>query len=242
VLVNGKKGAAGLSIFEAGTKNRVATGDTSRDNPKISTLNPGTYDLQVLYIGSKPETKRRFNGIEIKPGQTEERKAEFGEGKLSVEVLVNGKKGAAGFYIYAAGTKNRIATGDTSRDNPKVRNLNPGNYDVKVFYRNAIPEKEIVLKNIQVVQAQTSEQRVEYQEGILNVKVTSGGQPTRGGLSFFRPGDARRIGTGDAKKPVKMQPGQYEVAVKAYKLEGQPVKQIPFTIQAGQTTNLDVDF
>ena len=242
VLVNGKKGSAGYYIYDAGTTNRVTSSDTSSDNPKIVALNPGTYDLQVVYRGSKPETEQRFNGIEIKAGQTEERKAEFGEGRLSIEVLVNGKKGSAGYYIYDAGTTNRVTSSDTSSDNPKVINLNAGNYDLKVVYRKAIPEREIVLKNIEVSQAQTSKQRVEYQEGILNVKVTSGGQPTRGGLSFFRPGDSRRIATGNAGKPIKMQPGQYEVAVKAYKLKGKPEKRIPFAIQAGQTTNLDVDF
>ncbi len=242
VLVNGKKGAAGFSIFEAGTDNRVATGDTSRDNPRVQKLNPGTYDLQVVYKGSRPETKQQFNAIEIKPGMTEGRKAEFAEGRLSVEVLVNGKKGAAGLAIFEAGTDNRVATGDTSRDNPRVQKLNPGNYDLKIVYHKAIPKKEIPLKNIQIVGDQTTEQRIEYQEGILNVKVTSNGQTTRGGLSFFQPGDSRRIATGDAKKPVKMQPGEYEVVVKAYKLEGQPEKRISFTIQVGQTTNLDVDF
>jgi Ca-activated chloride channel family protein len=242
VLVNGKKGSAGYYVFDAGTTNRVTSGDTSSDNPKIVVLNPGTYDLQVVYKGSKPETKQRFNGIEIKPGRTEERKAEFGEGRLSIEVLVNGKKGSAGYYVFDAGTTNRVTSSDTSSDNPRVINLNAGNYDLKVVYRKAIPEKEIVLKDIEVVQAQTSKQRVEYQEGILNVKVTSGGQSTRGGLSFFRDGESRRFATGNAEKPIKMQPGHYEVVVKAYKLEGKPEKRFPFTIQAGQTTNLDVVF
>ena len=242
VLVNGKKKSTGFYIFDAGTTHRVTSSDTSSDNPKIVKLNPGTYDLQVVYRGSKPETERRFNGIEIKPGQTEERKAEFGEGQLSIEVLVNGKKGSAGYYVFDAGTNNRVTSSDTSSNNPKIINLNAGIYDLKVVYRKAIPEKEIVLKNIEVVQARTLEQRIEYQEGILNVKVTSGGQPTRGGLSFFRVGDSRRIATGDAEKPIRMQPGQYEVVVKAYKLERKPEKRFPFTIQAGQTTNLDVDF
>ena len=242
VLVNGKKKSAGFYVFDAGTTHRVTGSDTSSDNPKIVKLNPGAYDLKVVYRGARPETEQRFDGIEIKPGRTEERTAEFSEGRLSIEVLVNGKKGAAGYYVFDAGTTRRVTSSDTSSHNPKVLNLNPGNYDLKVVYRKAIPEKEIVLKNIEVVQARTSEQRVEYQEGILNVKVTAGGRPTRGGLSFFRTGDTRRIATGNAQKPIKMQPGQYEVVVKAYKLEGKPEKRFPVTIQAGQTTNLDAVF
>jgi Ca-activated chloride channel homolog len=242
VLVNGEKGSAGFSIYEAGTNNRVATGDSSRDNPRVFALNPGTYDLQVIYKGSKPESKRSLTGIVIEAGKSVEKRVEFGEGKLSIEILVNGEKGSAGFSIYEAGTNNRVATGDSSRDNPKVFTLNSGNYDIQVAYRKVIPEKEIVLKNIQVTQGKISEQHVEYQEGILNVNVTSEGQPTPAGLSFFYPGESKRLATGNAGKPAKMQPGQYEVAVKAYKLEGRPEKRIPFTIQVGKTINLDVDF
>ena len=242
VLVNGKKASAGYYVFDAGTTHRVTSSDTSSNNPRVVALNPGIYDLQVVYKGARPETERRFNNIEIKAGQTEERKAEFSEGKLSIEVLVNGKKASAGYYVFDAGTTHRVTSSDTSSNNPRVVKLAPGNYDLKVVYRKAIPEKEYVLKNIEVVQARTSEQRVAYQEGLLAVKVTSGGQPTRGGLSFFRAGDARRIATGNAEKPIKMQPGDYEVVVKAYQLEGKPQKRFPFTIRAGQTTNLDAAF
>jgi len=242
VSVNGLKGSAGLSIYRAGTNNRIATGDTSRDNPKTFTLDPGAYDLEVVYKDSKPESKQRIDGIEIKAGQVSEKRIEFGEGQLSVEVLVNDKKGPAGMYIYEAGTNNRIATGDTSRDNPKVISLNAGNYDLKVVYRKAIPEKEVIIENLQIAQGQTTPQKVTYQEGTLNVKVTSGGSPTRGGLSFYLPGESKRVATGNAGKTIKMQPGQYEVVVKAYKLDGKPEKRVPFTIQTGQSTNLDVNF
>ncbi len=242
VLVNGQKETAGLSLYPAGKKQVLKTGDTSRENPKTFVLTPGTYDLQVVYKKTKPEIERRLNNIEIKAGQVLERRLEFGEGKLSVEVLVNGKKGPAGISIYEAGTSNRIATGDTSRDNPKVLNLNAGNYDLKVVYRKAKPEKEVISKSLQIVQGKTTTQQVEYQEGTLNVNVTSGGSSTRGGLSFYLPGETRRIATGSAGKPIKMQPGQYEVAVKAYKLDGKPEKRVPFTIQIGQSTTLEVNF
>lgn len=242
VLVNGSKGNASLYVYEAGTGKRVTTGDTSRDNPKTFTLLPGVYDLQVVYRKSRPETEHRFDGIEIKAGQTVEKQTQFSEGQLSIEALVNGGKGSAGFYVFEAGTDKRITTGDTSRDNPNVITLNAGHYDIKVVYRKAIPEKEILLKNIEVIQAQTIEKRVDYQEGTLEIQVTSGGNATRGSLTFFHPGESKRFATGNAGKPIKLQPGEYEVAVKAYKLPDKPEKRVSFTIQTGQTTNLTIDF
>lgn len=241
-LVNGEKGSVGMYVFEAGTNQRVATGDTSRDNPRIITLNPGTYDLRVVFKGSNPETEQRADGIEILPGRTVEKQFEFGHGRLSVEALVNGKKGGVGLSIFEAGTNKRIATGDTTRDNPKVLNLNAGSYDVKVAYIKAIPKKEIVLQNVRVNQEQTVEQQVTYEEGLLKVNVTGGGVATQGGLYFFRPRESRRFSNGEAKDIIHMQPGQYEVVVKAYLLEGSPEKRVSFAIQQGQTTTVDVAF
>jgi Ca-activated chloride channel family protein len=242
VLVEGKKDTASLYVYEAGTENRVTTGDTSTDNPKILKLVPGTYDLKVQYIKSKPEREVRFDGIEVKAGETIEKRAEFQEGLLSVEILVNGQKGTAGLHIYQAGTDKRVTTGDTSRDNPKVFTLTPGAYDLKVFYRKAIPETETMVQNVQVVTGQTVEKRLEFQEGFLEVRSTSGGTIAKSDLKFFHPGEKKHFDTGNTGKKIEMLPGSYEVVIRAYKLPDKPEKRVPFTIQAGQTTVLDVDF
>jgi hypothetical protein len=242
VLVNGKKDAAGLYIYQAGTDKRVATGDTSSDNPRVFKLGPGAYDLKVIYRKSKPEREVRFDGIEIKASETVEKKAEFGEGLLSVEVLVNGQKGAAGLYIFDAGTNKRVSTGDTSSDNPRVFKLNPGVYNLKVAYRRAKPETEKVIEGIEIVTAQKVEKRFEFKEGILEVRATSGGKGVKSSLEFFNPGEKRRFATGNGGKKIQMRPGSYEVLVKAYRLPDKPQKRVPFSIQAGQTTVLNVDF
>jgi hypothetical protein len=97
------------------------------------------------------------------------------------------QQGPAGIYIFEAGTNNRSATGDTSRDSPEFTTLNAGNYDPKVLYRKAIPEKEVIVRNLQIVLAQTTTQQVEYQEGTRNVNVTSGGNPTGEACRFICP-------------------------------------------------------
>jgi len=242
VLVNDEKDGAGLYVFHADTKDRVVTSDTSRDNPKIFDLVPGVYDLEVTYRKSKPESQLSFTGIEIQPGQTVEKKAEFGFGELSIEVLVNGDKGSAGLYVFQAGTDNRVTTSDTSSDNPKVFNLNAGAYDLKVAYRKAIPETEVILENLQVVKQQVVAERVEFKEGYLEVQTTSGGQTVKADLKFFRPGEQNRFATGNAAKTIHIQPGDYEVVVRAYGLPGKPEKRLPVSIQAGQTVTLDVEF
>ncbi|NNF99468.1 MAG: VWA domain-containing protein [Desulfobacteraceae bacterium] len=242
VLVNERKGTAGLSIYEAGTNNRIATGDTSRDNPKIIKLVPGTYDLRVTYKKSRPERELRFEGIEITAGKTIEKQADFVEGSVSVEVMVNDRKGTAGLAIYEAGTSKRVATGDTSRDNPKAIKLNPGAYDLKVIYKKAKPETEELIRGFQVVKGQTVEKRLDFQEGILEVRSTSGGTSVKSDLQFFNPGEKRRFATGSGGKTIAMRPGSYEALIRAYKLPGKPEKRVSFTIRVGQTTILDVVF
>jgi Ca-activated chloride channel family protein len=242
VLVNGRKDTAGLYIFEAGTDKGVATGDTSADNPRAFKLVPGTYDLKVVYRKSKPEREIRFDGITVQAGETVEKRAEFGEGLLSVEALVNGRKGTAALYVYEAGTNKRVATGDTSAKNPRVFKLIPGTYNLKVAYRKAKPETETILSGIEIVQGQTVEKQLVFQEGLLEVRSTSGGRSVKSNLQFFQPGIKKRFATGNAGKPIKMVPGDYEVLVRAYKLSEKPEKRVPFSIQAGQTTVLDVTF
>jgi Ca-activated chloride channel family protein len=242
VVVNEKKETASLYVYSAGTDKTVVTGDTSRDNPMIFDLAPGAYDLRVVYRKSKPETVLRYENIQVDAGRTVEKQVAFGQGLLSIEALVNGGKASAGLYVFEAGTSKRVTTGDTSRDNPKVFKLNSGDYDLKVVYRKAIPEKEIMLETIHIVAGQTVAKKVEYEQGFLMVKPTAAGKTTRAGLSFFLPGQNKRIATGNAGKPINMQPGQYDVVVKAYKLKGKPEQRRSFAIQAGQTTTLAVDF
>ena len=196
----------------------------------------------MVYKWAKPEKEVRFDGIEVKAGETVEKRAEFQEGYLSVEVLVNGQKGSAGLYVYQAGTDKRVVSGDTSADNPKVFKLVPGTYDLKVVYKWAKPETEKVIQGIQVLTGQTVEKRLEFQEGILEVRSTSGGKGVKSGLQFFNPGEERRFATGNGGEKIRMRPGSYEVLVKAYALPDKPEKRVSFTIQAGQTTVLDVDF
>ena len=242
VLVNNEKDTAGLYVFEAGTSNRVATGDTSRDNPYRFELDPGVYDLLVVYRRSKPESEIRFDGIEVQPGRVVEKQAAFGHGSLSVEALVNGEKGAVGLYVFQAGTKNRVTTGDTSRDNPKVLQLQAGAYDLRVVYRKATPETEQVFENVQVVADETVEQRAAFEEGILEIRATSGGRTVKANFQLFHAGEKKRFDTENANEKVRMRPGDYEALVRAYKLEGDPKKRVSFSIRQGETTTLNVDF
>jgi Ca-activated chloride channel homolog len=242
VLINGEKGSAGLYVFEAGTNRRVTTGDTSSDNPRVFKLEPGMYDLKVVNRKSKPDTEVLFEDIEIQVGQVVEKRAEFGYGQLSVEAVVNGRKGAVGLYVFQAGTNKRVSTGDTTVDNPKVFKLVSGAYDLKVVHRRARPEAEQVFENVQVVVGETAERRAEFQEGVLVVRPTSGGQTTKAWLQFFHAGEAKRFATDYADKEIRLRPGNYEVIVRAGNLEGKPEKRVSFSIQQGQTTTLDVDF
>lgn len=242
VLVNNEKDTASLYVFEAGTSNRVATGDTSRDNPYQFELDPGVYDLQVVYRKSKPESEIRFDGIEVQPGRVVEKTAGFGHGRLSVEVLVNGQKGSAGLYVFRAGTNKRVTTGDTSRDNPRVFQLNSGAYDLRVVYRKATPETEQVFEGVRVVAGETVERRAEFQEGVLEIRAISGGQTVKANFQLFHAGEKSRFDTENANEKVRMRPGNYEALVRAYKLEGDPKKRVPFSIRQGETTTLNVDF
>ena len=162
VQKEGKPSFAWVYVNEAGTENKVTSADTSADNPLTLHLMPGTYDIVVVDDRVSPPQRVAFPEVTITPASTIEKTADFTEGFLSVEVLVNGEKGTGHLYVYAAGTDNSVDTGDTSVDNPMVFALNAGAYDLKIIYPDATPEKETVLRDIQVVNGQTVVKRVEF--------------------------------------------------------------------------------
>lgn len=115
------------------------------------------------------------------------------------------------------GSSRRVATGDTSRDTPRVISLNAGRYDIKTFYRKTKPEQERSLVNVNIVQGQRTGSQVDYQHGTLSIQATSGGKTTRSSLTFSRPGESRRLATGNGAKLIMMEPESYEVVVRGYK-------------------------
>ena len=150
VQKEGKPSFAWVRVNEAGTENKVTGSDTSSHNPVTLHLVPGTYDVVVTDDRVKPPQKVVFSQVTITPGITIEKTADFSEGSLSVEVLVNGKKDTASLYIFQAGTNKRVATGDTSSDNPMAVKLVPGTYDLKVIYGRSKPNRELGFESIEI--------------------------------------------------------------------------------------------
>lgn len=132
-LKNEKPFVAKIRVYRPGTNSEVASADTSVHNPETIKLLPGVYDVKVIDLWEmEQEPVVSFTGIRIDPSVTIEKTAEFSEGYLKVSALKNAKPFDASVDVYNPQTNRRVASGDTSSENPMTMKLLPGIYDVKV--------------------------------------------------------------------------------------------------------------
>ncbi|MEA1897394.1 MAG: VWA domain-containing protein [Bacteroidota bacterium] len=243
VVKNGKPSFAWISVYKPGTKNKVTNTDTSSNNPGILKLVPGKYDVVALDNKVSPPQKIIFEDIIIKPGETIEKTADFSEGTLSMTSLINGEKRTASYYVYHAGTKDKVDSSDTSRDNPKIIKLAPGTYDLLIRNYKVRPKEEKWFKGIEIKGSQTVKKTAKFKEGVLIVSATSNGKKTKAFLKIFKAGEKKKLDTDYTDKKIRLLPDNYELYINAYKLPGEPKKhRVPVTIKAGETNNLDVSF
>lgn len=131
----GRKAFASYRILDPATGKRIATGDTSADNPDRTTVAPGTYTIVVKSQRVRGNPTVTFENVVVEKGATVSKTAEFQHGHLEVGITKGGEKVTGSIYIYNAGTEKRVDSGDTSADNPDRYTLIPGKYDIVVKYR-----------------------------------------------------------------------------------------------------------
>ncbi len=242
-LRNGKPFNAYVEVYPQGGEEALKIGRTGTDASRPGAkLEPGVYDLQVADPDTPNQAPVRLEGIPIEAGKTTEREVSFSSGVLKLTVLKQGEPSTAGVRVLEAGTENLVADRDTSAENPLLQYLLPGTYDVTVRDNRVRPPQEIRFPDVTVQTGETVERTAEFQEGVLEVRPSHGGQTTKAWLQFFHPGERRRFTSDYSGKEIRLRPGDYEVVVRAGKLEGKPEKRVSFSIQQGQITTLNVDF
>ncbi|MBW1712925.1 MAG: VWA domain-containing protein [Deltaproteobacteria bacterium] len=243
VLVNDQPGFGDIEVFQAGTEERAATSDTSVDNPEKVQLLPGVYDVKVTNSEISADLSLVKSGVALEPGQEKTLTFEFKEGYLSVKVVKNGQPGFGDIEVFQAGTEKRVASSDTSADNPETIKLLPGVYDVKVTNSEVPNDPYLVKSGVALEPGQEKALTFEFKEGYLSVKVVKNGQPAYGGVYVYLAGTEDKADTSDtsADNPVefKLSPGDYDVVVYLDDKEDKPMKKQGVAVLAGQKTALE---
>jgi len=255
VTRNGEKVTGTIYVTDPVTSKRVAHHDSSVDNPKTINLQPGTYDIKVIYGGLPGDPFVEYKGVVVDNGTLFERTADFSEGKLHVGATSNGKKVTGGIYVHDAVTGKRVATGDTSAHNPVPISLQPGTYDVKIKYGELPGDPVKEFKGVVIARGGSVEKSVDFSEGYIEVTTLMNGEKgyTRYGRKAFGsykildPVTGKRIATGDtsADNPDRtiVAPGTYTIIVRSERVAGKPtVKFENVVVLQGATVSKTADF
>jgi len=155
-LKDGQPAKAYAYIFRG--EERVARGSLKGDQGRTFDLLPGSYDVQVRdnSVPDKPEVW--LKGVQIGPGETVERTAEFTQqGWLKLEAVKGGQPAKAYAYIFRG--EERVARGSVKEDQGRTFDLLPGVYDLEVKG----PDKEILEhKGIRIQSGQTETVTLQF--------------------------------------------------------------------------------
>ncbi len=248
-LKNGTPFQAYVRVFRQGENDHMAVGYTDPPSPFSLKLLPGVYDVWVQ-DGSVPDKPVvQLKGVNIEPGKTTEKVAEFTkEGLLKVTAIKAGKPFVAYVRVFRQGENDHLTVGYTDPPNPFSLKLLPGVYDIRV-QDGSVPDKPVVqLKGINIEPGKTTEKVAEFaKEGLLKVTAIKAGKPFVAYVRVFRHGenDHMSVGYTDPPNPfsLKLLPGVYDIRVQDGSVPDKPVVQLKgINIEPGKTTEKVTEF
>jgi hypothetical protein len=238
---------ARVFVYREGEKSRLAYEDARKDKPASFKLLPGLYDIKVTDDSVPDKPVVNFKGIEIKPGETLEKVAEFTQqGILEVTAVKGGNLFKARVFVYREGEKSRLAYEDARKDKPASFKLLPGLYDIKVTDDSVLDKPVINFKGVKIQSGEILEKIAEFtQEGILEVTAVKGGKPFKANVYVYREGEKSRLGYENAHKErpavFKLLPGLYDIKVN--NTADKSIKELKgVTIESGETQSIEAVF
>ncbi len=256
VVADGELADATVRVVRAGSAEEVASGRTytSPDtNPRLLPLPEGSYDVAVAAVRIAGAS-RRFEGVAVDTGETAEKVVDFSSGELAIGVTRNGELSDATVSVFAAGTRETVASGRTYRaasSDPRVFRLAAGHYDVEVASVEIAGKPGQLFTGVEVPPRGRAERSQAFASGQLSIGAVRGRElvdatvavrPAGGGPAV----DSGRTYTRAESNPKRfvLSPGSYVVEVKGVQKVGgaQPERQIEVVIEAGGMVERTIDF
>lgn len=253
VVANNELIDAHVYVFPRGAHKDVANGRTytaASTNPRLLPIMAGEYDIEVRAINFKGEATQRFTGVKIAPGDTMKKIVDFGVGELAVKVTRNGKLSDAVINVLAAGTKTAVATSRSytdAKNNPKVFQITPGNYDVVIKSIEFSGEVEKKIEGVVVKSGARSDHAYEFSSGTLRLGAISAGALVDATVQIVDAVSGATVAQGRTytsansnPKTFELSPGRYRVTAKTIKSKA--AKSLEVTIVAGKVTEHVMDW
>jgi len=177
-----------------------------------SILPPGLYDIVATVIDSRGQQTFEADGVDVQGVRDEV--IEIGEppARLALTMLRDGSPLSSTqgrWRVYRAGTRSRYLV---ERGSGETADLEPGTYDIDLFYREGLHTTERWLERVHVAGVVTREIEVTEEPTQVRVEIGWRGSPLDGAwFTVHRVGDREHtLVTGDSGDTVSLTPGRYD--------------------------------
>ncbi|MCF8111661.1 MAG: VWA domain-containing protein, partial [Desulfobacteraceae bacterium] len=221
---------------------RVASGWLEEGRGASFKLLPGVYRVEVQDKKIPQQPVVVLEDIEIEPGQTVSKQAQFArEGQLRIEAF----KGDKSIHVYAQVYKGdkRVASSWLEEGKGASFKLLPGVYRVEIQDKKIPQQPVVVLEDIEVQPGQTVSKQAQFvQEGQLRIEAFQGGRSLHVYVKVYKGNDRAAYGWLDEGKgkTFKLLPGTYRVEIKGP--DDQVKEQKGIDIKSGQTKSVAIEF
>jgi Ca-activated chloride channel family protein len=212
-------------------------------------LLPGLYKISVQDPSVIQRPVIRIENVEVKPGQSIERVATFGQGGiLHVKAIKNNAPAKTYVKVFRQEDNKYMRDGWTREDGtPAEYKLLPGLYKIWLQDQSVKQRPEIWIENVEVKADQTVERFATFVAGgVFKVTATKDGAPYKAYVKVYSKEDDKYMGDGWARADgkaaeFKLLPGVYSVKVEDR--TDRTVREIrDIQVQSGKTTTVNAPF
>jgi Ca-activated chloride channel family protein len=204
---------------------------------------PGTYNIKVVDSHTAGNPSINLRGIEVLPGKTIEKTAEFANGTLRIRTTKNGQPVFCPVKIFDP--EGKVISDFWTQKGERTVQLLQGTYDVEVKLMD-IPGGNPVIRfrGVEIKARGTGERTADFKIGFLAVSATLDGKPFNTPVKLYKESSKSNIGqwTSKGSRTFPLVPGVYNAKVVSAKDNKQFKAFEGIKIEAGKTVNINVAF
>jgi Ca-activated chloride channel family protein len=204
---------------------------------------PGPYDIKVVDYHAAGKPSINLRGIEVLPGQTIEKRAEFANGRLKILTTRNGEPVFCPVKIFDLHGK--VISDFWTQHGERTVQLLQGTYDLEVKLTD-IPGGNPVIRfqGVEISARATEERTADFKIGFLTVSATLDGKPFNTPVKLYKESSKSNIGhwTSGGSRTFPLVPGVYNAKVVSIQDNEQFKAFEGIKIEAGKTVSINAAF
>ena len=248
VTREGKLLDAAVRVFKKGEKKpffSARTYEGKATNPRLLTLSPGTYDVEVMSVAMDGKPTQWLKDLVVPSNDTLVQSVDFSQGVVKILVTDNGVLSDATINIFKTGTKERVAGGrsyDQPTHNPATYHIVPGTYDVEIASVKIEGRPVVRMEKQVLASGATLSLAHDYVTGELKIGAFQGQDFVDAAIAIYAKKTGKNIAGGRTYMSASsnpntflLEPGDYRVDLNPVKPKGLAKKSFEVTVKAKET-------